>query len=109
MALVRGLANLLTTAGLVTWSLAFYFGPEQQLIWKVGEYGGFAVIVSIILHIVSFMLPSGGSSPRRRKTKEEPRKCTICGRPAVPGSSYCRYHTDEMRQSARDQSRPPNY
>lgn len=108
---VRGLANFILVVGLVSWSLAFYLGPGKTVIWRVGEYGGLAVIVGLMLHILAFMLPSSGAqgAKRRRKGGAEPRKCSICGRPAVPDSNYCRYHTDEMRQSAREHTGPPDY
>lgn len=107
---VRGLANFILVIGLVSWSVAFYLGPDKETIWKVGEYAGLGIIVGAVLHIIAFMLPSGGSDRvKRRRSKEEPRKCSICGRPAVPSSNYCRYHTDEMRQSARERTGPPDY
>ncbi len=45
---------------------------------------------------------SGGRS-RRKETPEPsgPRSCLDCGRPAISGSDYCRYHTDLRREESQ--------
>lgn len=93
---MRGVANVLLALGFLVWLAGFHFGPGNGLLWRLAGYTPVAIGIALFLHIFAFLLPS--SRPVRNPVrKAEPRKCRTCGRPAIPGSDYCRYHTDEQR------------
>lgn len=89
-------ANLFIAAGVGFWTAGFFFGPESHLIWTIGSYAPLMAVLGLFMHLFSLILPNA-AAPRISTRKVEVRKCVTCGRPAVTGSDYCRYHTDEQR------------
>lgn len=93
---MRGFANIMFFLALVSWTAAFFTGPGNEMIWKVGGYSLFMAGLGVFLHLLAIVFP--GSAPVHRPVrKSDLRKCRTCGRPAIPGSDLCKYHTDEMR------------
>lgn len=104
----RTVANIILFLALVLWGLAFFFGPENIELWKAGKIGAYGIILGALFHVFGLIAPSH-SRNRGTGRSTETRKCTICGRPSIPGSIYCKYHTDEMRQRASEKSNRPRY
>ena len=110
-----GLSRFCILAGILLWVGAFLVGPAtpagggNAFIWSTGKWGIGIVLVGVVLRLVLFLIPSKRRSVvlRRRRHGEE-RKCSECGRPAVPGSQYCRYHTDVMNRP-EEESSPSSY
>lgn len=93
---MRNYANVSIFLALLSWTAAFYTGPDGGFIWDLGRYSLFMAGLAVFLHLLAFIFP--GSAPVHRPLKKsEIRKCRTCGRPAIPGSDLCKYHTDEMR------------
>jgi len=92
---VRGLANLLIALGIGLWTAGMAMGPGGKLVWTLGSYAPLSLVLGLFIHLVLLIVPSD-SAPRVAARKAELRKCATCGRPAVAGSDYCRYHTDEQ-------------
>ncbi len=93
---MRGFANILIFLALMSWTGAFFTGPAGGLIWTVGSYSLFMAGLAVFLHLITFIFPSS-TQARRPIRKSDLKKCRTCGRPAIPGSDLCKYHTDEMR------------
>jgi hypothetical protein len=93
---VKGSANFLIALGIGLWTAGMFFGPDAGILWSLGTYAPLATALGLFMHIFSLVLPSA-NAPRLPTRKMEMRKCATCGRPAVAGSDYCRYHTDEQR------------
>ena len=105
-----GLSRFLVLAGILLWIGAFFAGPENSFIWSTGKWGIGLLVVGIILRLVLFLIPSKRKAQvMRKKRTGTDRKCAECGRPAVPGSQYCRYHTDVMNRSSEEESDPKPY
>jgi len=105
-----GLSRFLMLAGILLWLGAFFVGPENSFIWSTGKWGIGLLIVGILIRLVFFLIPSKSSAPSlRRKRTGTDRKCKECGRPAVPGSEYCRYHSDVMNRPKDDYGPPEPY
>jgi hypothetical protein len=109
---MAGFSKFLILAGIVMWVTAFFVGPDNgagtgnRFIWNTGKWGIGIVIVGVVLRLVLFLIPSKRKAiVLRRKRHGEERKCTECGRPAVPGSQYCRYHTDVMNRPEEESSK----
>ncbi len=94
---MRNLANVLLALAISAWTAAFFFGPANSGLWKIGSWSHYIVGAALFLHLFAFIFPSQTTVAKRSTRRGEVRKCRTCGRPAVPGSDYCRYHTDEMR------------
>ena len=106
-----GLSRFLVLAGILLWIGAFFVGPENDFIWSTGKWGIGILLLGIILRLVVFLIPSKRRRAvvlRRRRSGQE-RKCTECGRPAVPGSTFCRYHTDVMNRPPDEDAPPEPY
>lgn len=93
---MRGFANILIFLALMAWTAAFFTGPSGAVIWTVGSYSLFMAGLAVFLHLIAFIFPSS-TQVRRPIRKSDLKKCRTCGRPAIPGSDLCKYHTDEMR------------
>lgn len=93
---MKGTANLLLALGIGLWTAGFFFGPHAKLFWSLGTFAPLAAALGFFMHLFAMVLPNA-RAPRMSTRKVEMRKCTTCGRPAVTGSDYCRYHTDEQR------------
>lgn len=89
-------ANLLLALGIGLWTAGFFTGPENRIVWMLGSYAPLAAALGLFMHLFGLVLPNA-TAPRISTRKAEVRKCVTCGRPAVTGSDYCRYHTDEQR------------
>jgi hypothetical protein len=104
-----GLSRFLVLAGILLWIGAFFVGPEKSFIWSTGKWGIVLLIVGTIMRLVLFLIPSKGKSlVMRRKRTGTDRKCAECGRPAIPGSQFCRYHTD-VANRPQEESNPEPY
>jgi hypothetical protein len=105
-----GLSRFLMLAGILLWIGAFFVGPDNSLIWGAGKWGIGVLILGCIVRLVLFLIPSKRSAAMLRKKRHgEERKCLECGRPAVPGSQYCRYHTDVMNRPEEAEKPPEPY
>ena len=103
-----GLSRFLILAGILLWVGAFFVGPENSFVWSTGKWGIGLLLVGFVLRLVLFLIPSKRSAVILRKRRHgEERKCSECGRPAVPGSQYCRYHTDVMNRPEEDSDAEP--
>jgi hypothetical protein len=92
---MRSTGNILIFLAILAFTAGFFFGPGSGLFWKAAEYTHFLAGIGVLLHLLAFVFP--GNRVPVPKRPAEMRKCRTCGRPAVEGSEFCRYHTDEQR------------
>jgi hypothetical protein len=90
-------ANMLIAGGVGFWTAGFFFGPGSGILWTLGTFAPLAAVLGLFMHLFALVLPNSTAPRIISNRKAEVRKCVTCGRPAVIGSDYCRYHTDEQR------------
>ena len=94
---MREIASLVLAAAILLWTAAFFFGPGNRLFWQIGSYTHYLAGAAVFLYLLSYIHPSSRMAPPPRARRGDMRKGKTCGRPAVEGSDFCRYHTDEQR------------
>ncbi|MBD3370845.1 hypothetical protein GF402_10870 [Candidatus Fermentibacteria bacterium] len=92
---MKSFSYVLMSLGILAWCVAFFFGPNTQF-WVLGKPGVIAAGAGFFFYLLCFLSPK--TRPGKAKSSKGPtRKCRICGRPALPDSDLCRYHTDEQK------------
>lgn len=81
--------------GILMWTVAFFFGPESEL-WRLGMYGAISLGAAVLFYLLLFITPGADTSMPKPHHRGPTRKCRICGRPALPDSDLCRYHSEEQ-------------
>jgi len=95
-----GLSRFLVVSGILLWSSGLLAGEGN--LFAAGKWGIGILVLGVVTRLVIFLIPSKKQVILRRKRTGTDRKCTECGRPAVPGSSLCRYHTDHVSDKRDD-------
>lgn len=88
---MKNFSQFLLLVGIVMWGLAFFFGPESDF-WRMGRLGVFLLALSVILYLTDYLIPSAKPRRKTRVRSELARKCSVCGKPALSGSTFCSYH-----------------
>jgi hypothetical protein len=121
--ILRSVLITVLTFSILLWCLGLIIGNrhENHLYWEVACYALYGIGGSILLLLLTLPFGFSHAEPEPRKLKARasdlygkgvgkgmastgPGKCLDCGRPVVPGSDYCRYHTD-LRKEERDRGR----
>ena len=94
---VRTVLRVALFASIVLWTVGFLLGPDAGLTWMLASLSAYVGPASAVLLITMMITGMGATQRERRKKAGETLKCVECGRPSVPGSRYCRYHMDIMK------------
>ena len=97
-----GLSRFLVIVGILLWSSGLLAGEGN--LFTAGKWGIGLLALGVVTRLVVFLIPSKKQVVLRRKRTGTDRKCTECGRPAIPGSGLCRYHTDHAQDKREDRS-----
>lgn len=76
-------------------------GSDLALLWSIAGLASYVAPAAAVLLIVMSLTGAGQSVQEARRKAGETLKCVECGRPSVPGSRYCRYHLDIMKDEER--------
>jgi hypothetical protein len=120
---LRSILRTILTFSILVWCLGLVVGSrnESPLYWDAASYAFLGIGGCILLLLLTLPFGFSQTEPGPRKLKSRasdlygkgvgkgmatagPGKCLDCGRPVVPGSDYCRYHTD-LRKEERDRGR----
>lgn len=123
MHILRSILRTLLTFSILIWCLGLIMGrgENRRLYWEAAGYAVIGAAGSTALLLLTLPFGFSREAPRERKLKSRPSdhygkgigkgmatvgpgKCLDCGRPLVPGSDYCRYHTD-LRKDERERGR----
>ena len=123
MRILRSVLRIILIFSIITWIIGFIMGnnPEKPLYWQIASYAVWGIGGCTILLILTLPFGLNLPAPQPKKLKRRASdnygrgvgggmqstgagKCLDCGRPVVPGSNYCRYHTD-IRKDERDRGR----
>lgn len=92
---MKTMSYALFLVGIIMWTAAFFFGPDSPF-WKLGMWGAIAIGGGLLFYLLLFVVPGANASVPKRRHRGPTRKCRICGRPALPDSDLCRYHSEEQ-------------
>jgi len=123
MHVIRSILRVILTVSIVVWCVGLMAGRSEEriLYWQAATYAlwGVAGAAGLLVLTLPFGFSAPTSEPRRLRRRASdlygrdvgkgmastgPGKCLDCGRPVVPGSDYCRYHTD-LRHEERERGR----
>jgi len=76
-------------------------GSDFTLLWSIAGLASYIVPAAAVLLLIMSLTGTGQSVQEARRKAGETLKCIECGRPSVPGSKYCRYHLDLMKDEGR--------
>ncbi len=90
---------------MLLWTIGLLLGRDVTFVWGLAKLMAYIIPISAVA-LIAMMVSNLGAAPQdiRRKAGEI-LKCVECGRPSVPGSKYCRYHLDLMKQEGDRESR----
>ena len=80
-------------------------GSGMTLTWSLAKLAAYIAPASAAILIVMMLTGLGAAPQDIRRKAGETLKCIECGRPSVPGSKYCRYHLDIMKEEENRESR----
>jgi len=93
----RNVLRICLTISILLWTLGFILGKDATLFWSIAGLASYVAPISAVL-LIGMALTGLGQAPQEARRKAgETLKCIECGRPSVPGSKYCRYHLDLLR------------
>lgn len=87
------------------WTLGFILGTGVAFTWSLAGFAAYLAPISAVVLIVMTVTGLGEAPQDTRRKAGETLKCVECGRPSVPGSKYCRYHLDIMKEEEERGSR----
>lgn len=85
-------------SSILVWILGFLLGSGLDLTWALAGFAAYLAPISAVVLIIMLITGLGAPMDEKRRRAGETLKCVECGRPAVPGSSYCRYHLDIRKE-----------
>jgi|GEM_PF-1824726 len=115
MRIVRSILRIVLIFSILVWVTGFMMGnnPDKPLYWQGATIAvwGAAGSIALLILTLPFGLNLPAAQPRKLKKRASDHygkgirgastqqttssgRCLDCGRPVVPGSNYCRYHTD---------------
>ncbi|MCK4806462.1 MAG: hypothetical protein KAT09_02385 [Candidatus Aegiribacteria sp.] len=102
---LRKILKICLVFSILIWTLGFLLGKGVSLAWDLAGMAAYLAPISGVVLII--MLATGlGASPEDIRLKAgETLKCVECGRPSIPGSRYCRYHLDIMKEEEEREPR----
>lgn len=101
---LRKILKICLISSTLIWTLGFLLGSSCSFTWSLAGIAGYLAPLSLVGLIIMFVSGLGAPPLELRKKAGETLNCLVCGRPAVPGSSYCRYHLD-IRKEEEDRGR----
>lgn len=95
---LRKILKIFIVYSVPIWTLGFLLGKGVSLTWGLAGVAAYLAPISGII-LIAMLIAGLGIAPQdvRRKAGET-LKCVECGRPSIPGSRYCRYHHDIMKE-----------
>jgi hypothetical protein len=94
---IRKILRVVLTLSILLWTVGFILGSGKELTWGLASLAAYTAPISGVL-LITMALTGAGEAPQvTRRKAGETLKCIECGRPSVPGSKYCRYHLDIMK------------
>ena len=119
----RTILRTIITFSILVWCVGVVMGrsEEKPLYWEAATYSvwGMGGATLLLLLTLPFGLNLPEAQPRKLKKRASEHygkgikgavktaasgKCLDCGRPVIPGSDYCKYHTD-LRKEERNRGR----
>ncbi len=94
---LRNILRICLTISILLWTAGFIVGSRMSLLWSIAGMASYVAPVSAVLLVVMALTGTGESVQAARRKAGDTLKCVECGRPSVPGSKYCRYHLDIMK------------
>lgn len=94
---IRNILRICLTLSILVWTAGFIVGSGSELLWSIAGLAAYIAPISAVLLIIMALTGMGESVKEARRKAGETLKCIECGRPSVPGSKYCRYHLDLMK------------
>ncbi len=94
---LRKILRLVLLISIITWTVGFILGSGTEITWGLAALASYIAPASAVLLIGMAVTGLGEAPEVTRRKAGETLKCIECGRPSVPGSKYCRYHLDIMR------------
>ncbi len=102
---LRKILKMCIVLGILVWSLGFLLGSGISFTWDLASFAAYLAPVSGVILVVMMVTGLGEAPQDIRRKAGETLKCVECGRPSVPGSKYCRYHLDIMKEEEERKSR----
>ncbi len=94
---LRNILKVCLVSSILIWTLGFLLGTGASLIWSLAGLAAVIAPISGVALIIMLATGLGASTRDKRLKAGESLKCVECGRPSIPGSRYCRYHHDIMK------------
>ncbi|MCD4700938.1 MAG: hypothetical protein K8S24_03685 [Candidatus Aegiribacteria sp.] len=94
---LRKILKICLVSSMLIWTLGFLFGKGVSFTWGLAALAAYIAPISGVILIVMLATGLGASPQDIRRKAGETLKCIECGRPSIPGSRYCRYHHDIMK------------
>jgi hypothetical protein len=102
---VRKIIKYCLFFSILLWTLGFLLGRGVSLTWGLATLSAYVAPASLLILIIMFATGLGAAPQDVRRKAGETLKCVECGRPSIPGSRYCRYHHDLMKDDQEMESR----
>jgi hypothetical protein len=102
---LRKILKMCLFYGILVWTLGFLLGSGISFTWALASFSAYLAPVSGVILVVMMITGLGEAPQDTRRKAGETLKCVECGRPSVPGSKYCRYHLDIMKEEEERGSR----
>ena len=90
----RNILKICLFSSILVWTLGFLLGRGMPLTWSLAGFAVYLAPISGVALIIMLTTGIGESVEEKRRKAGDTMKCIECGRPSIPGSSYCRYHHD---------------
>ena len=95
---LRKILKMCLVFGVLIWTLGFVLGSGMSFTWSLAGFAAYMAPISGVILLVMMLTRLGEAPQDTRRKAGETLKCVDCGRPSVPGSKYCRYHLDIMKE-----------
>jgi len=102
---LKKIIKLCIVISILIWTLGFLLGSGMTLTWSLAKLAAYLAPASAVVLIVMMLTGMGAAPQDIRRKAGETLKCIECGRPSVPGSKYCNYHLDIMKEEENRESR----
>ncbi len=95
---LRKILKICLISSMLVWTLGFLFGRGISLTWGLAGLAAYLAPISGVVLIIMLATGLGATQEEKRRKAGETLKCIECGRPSIPGSQYCRYHLDIIKE-----------
>lgn len=98
MRTLRKILKFCVIISILLWTLGFLLGSSVTLTWALASIAAYVAPISGVTFLIMMIAGLGQTQQALRRKAGETLKCIECGRPSVPGSKYCRYHLDILKE-----------